>query len=112
TINQWNDLADNVAENVAETADELAKKTADVTRKASQTQPAKTMQHASQRVENVVSNSTANALWRSVFLGAAGVAAVASLGLMLGNRKPEALYIGQWVPTLTIVALWAQVVKD
>lgn len=52
-------------------------------------------------------NSTA----RSVLMIGAGMAVAGSLIMQLTGRKHESLFMGQWAPTLLLVALWYQLVK-
>ncbi len=53
-----------------------------------------------------------NSTKRSLLLGAAGLSIGISLALNFMGRKHESLLVGQWVPTLLIIALWYQEVKD
>ncbi len=83
----------------------------DATARAAKTPAGKTARELTERVERVVRDRPTNALLRATLLGATGLAMLLSLGFALGNRKHEALYVGQWVPTLLLVALWGQTVK-
>ena len=96
-VDQVNDLADS--------AEKMA-------RRAGQTDTGKAAIKISDRLERVVGAKPANAAWRGAFLALAGAATVTSLGFAAGGKKHEALFWGQWVPTLLIVALWGQVIKD
>ncbi len=101
-VNQWNELA----ESVADTAEDMAKK-------ADRSKIARKVRDTSETVEHAVGkHRSANAVWRSFFMIAAGTAALLSASMLASGRKHESLFIGQWVPTLLITALWAQVVKD
>ena len=101
-VNQWNELADNVAD----TAEGMAKK-------ADKSKIARKVRDTSETVEHAVgAHRSANAVWRSFFLAAAGTAAFLSFGMLVSGRKHESLFFGQWVPTFLVTALWAQVVKD
>jgi hypothetical protein len=99
--NQWNELVDNVADS-----------TQDVANRVSRSEPGRAVRKTTERIERVVRSRPANLLWRGLFLSAAGAAMVTSLGLLLANKKHEGLYVGQWVPTLLLAALWGQVVQD
>ena len=100
--NQWNELADNVAD----AAEDMAKR-------ADKSKIARKVRDTSEHVEHAVGkHRSANALWRSFFLAAAGTAAFLSFGMLVAGRRHESIFVGQWVPTLLITALWAQVVKD
>lgn len=46
-----------------------------------------------------------------VFLYAAGGAIAASLTLKLMGREKDALFVGQWAPTLLILGLYNKIVK-
>ncbi len=83
----------------------------DATARAAKTPAGKTARELTERVERVVRDRPTNALLRATLLGATGLAMLLSLGFALGKRKHEALYVGQWVPTLLLVALWGQTVK-
>lgn len=83
----------------------------DVTTRAAKSPAGKSARELTERVERVLGDRSTNALMRATLLGASGLAMLLSLGFALGKRKHEALYIGQWVPTLLIVALWGQAVK-
>jgi hypothetical protein len=99
---QWNELV----ENVVDTAEDMAKK-------ADRSKAARKLRDTYERVEHAVGDHrSANALWRSFFIAAAGTAAFASLGMLLVGKKHESLFVGQWVPTLLVAALWGQVIKD
>ena len=52
-----------------------------------------------------------NSLMRTMLLSGAGMAIVASLSMQMMGRKHEALFFGQWAPTLLTIALWYQLVK-
>lgn len=53
-----------------------------------------------------------NSTMRTVLLSAAGLSILGSLAMNFMGRKHEALFVGQWAPTLLIIALWYQEVKD
>ena len=46
------------------------------------------------------------------FLWAAGASIAASLILKMLDRHPEALFVGQWAPTILILGLYNKVVKQ
>jgi hypothetical protein len=101
-VNQWNELADNVAD----AAEDIAKK-------ADRSTIARKVRDTSEQVEHAVGkHRSANAVWRSFFMATAGAAAFLSISMLASGRKHESLFIGQWVPTLLITALWGQVVKE
>lgn len=64
-------------------------------------------QHRAQRLPEPV-----NASIRTALLVAAGGAVAASLIMQMMDRKHEALFVGQWAPTLVSIALWYQIVKS
>ena len=101
-VKQWNELADNVGD----AAEDMAKK-------ADRSKIARKVRDTSEHVEHAVGkHRSANAVWRSFFMAAAGTAAFLSVSMLASGRKHESLFIGQWVPTFLITALWAQVVKE
>ncbi|MBV8596946.1 MAG: hypothetical protein JOZ50_11970, partial [Candidatus Eremiobacteraeota bacterium] len=58
-----------------------------------------------------VSDRPVNAVWRAAFVGASVAALLTSVGFAVAKRRHEALFVGQWVPTLLISALWGQTVR-
>jgi hypothetical protein len=62
-------------------------------------------------MERGLSNEPANATIRSMLLAGAGLSILGSLVMQLTGKKHEALFIGQWAPTLVSIALWYQIVK-
>jgi hypothetical protein len=46
-----------------------------------------------------------------MLLAGAGLSILGSLVMQLTGKKHEALFIGQWAPTLVSIALWYQIVK-
>jgi hypothetical protein len=69
-------------------------------------------ERGSEPLERTLSNEPVNSLIRTVCLGAAGAAILGSLAMQMRGRKHEALFIGQWAPTLVSFALWYQIVKS
>ena len=67
---------------------------------------------ASNPMERTLSKEPANSTMRSVLMLATGAAIIGSMFLHLSERKHEALFVGQWAPTLLLIALWGQVVKE
>lgn len=63
-------------------------------------------------IERNVSPEPVNASIRTALLVAAGGAVAASLIMQMMDRKHEALFVGQWAPTLVSIALWYQIVKS
>ncbi len=96
-VNQVNDFADD--------AEQLMKK-------AAKTDAVKTATRISERVERIVSDKPANAVWRAALLGLAGIATASSLGFAVLGKKHHALVAAQWVPALLLAALWGQVIRD
>ncbi len=66
----------------------------------------------SEAFERSGAQEPANSTKRSLLLAAAGLSIAASLALNFMGRKHESLFVGQWAPTLLIIALWYQEVKD
>lgn len=95
-VEQWNDYVENAQ---------------DAAKKAATTPAGQTARQVTEQVEKVVADRPVNAVWRAAFVGASAAALVASLGLAAAKRKHEALFVGQWVPTLLITALWGQTVR-
>lgn len=56
-------------------------------------------------------NEPVNSTARSVLMAGAGLAVLGSLVMQMTGRKHESLFMGQWAPTLLLVALWYQLVK-
>lgn len=46
------------------------------------------------------------------FLSLAGASIVGSLSLLLMGRREDALFVGQWAPTLLILGLYNKMVKQ
>lgn len=67
---------------------------------------------ASETTERVLSGEPANSNIRTALLAFAGASVLASLFFQITGKKNEALFIGQWPPTLVAVALWYQIVKS
>jgi hypothetical protein len=63
-------------------------------------------------IERSVAPEPVNASIRTALLVAAGGAVAGSLIMQMMGRKHEALFVGQWAPTLVSVALWYQIVKS
>lgn len=53
-----------------------------------------------------------NSTMRTILLAGAGLSILGSLAMNVMGRKHQALFLGQWAPTLLIIALWYQEVKD
>lgn len=69
-------------------------------------------QGISEANETTDSAEPMNSTMRTILLSAAGLSILGSLAMQFTNRKHEALFVGQWAPTLLIIALWYQEVKD
>jgi len=63
-------------------------------------------------IERNVAREPVNSDVRSLMLLGAGGAIVASMIMQMMNRKEDALFVGQWAPTLVSAALWYQIVKS
>jgi hypothetical protein len=66
----------------------------------------------SESIERNDAQEPVNSTTRTLLLSAAGVSILGSLALNVMGRKHESLLVGEWVPTLLIIALWYQEVKD
>lgn len=66
--------------------------------------------HSEGPVARAIEEQTAR-LPSDLFLWAAGAAVVGSLYLQFSGRQHEALFVGQWAPTLLILGLYNKVVK-
>ena len=71
--------------------------------------------HAPQRIsepmERGLGNEPANSTIRSALLAGTALSILGSLALQMSAKKHEALFVGQWAPTLVSIALWYQIVK-
>lgn len=67
---------------------------------------------ASETTERELSGEPANSTIRGALLAFAGLSILGSLALQFTGRKAEALFVGQWPPTLVAIALWYQIVKS
>ena len=63
------------------------------------------------RIATAIERRTAQHLSSDAFLWAAGASIVASLILKSQKRDHEALFVGNWVPTLLIFGLYNKMVK-
>ena len=63
-------------------------------------------------IEKNVAPEPVNSSVRTALLATAGASMLASLIMHLTNRKPDAMFVGQWAPTLVAAALWYQIVKS
>jgi hypothetical protein len=73
---------------------------------------ATTPSNISGKIERNVANEPVNANVRTILLAATGISIAISLAMQSMNRKHEALFVGQWAPTLMTAALWYQIVKS
>ena len=62
------------------------------------------------KIATTIERQTAR-LPSDVFLWAAGASIAGSLALKLARRNSEALFVGQWAPTLLILGLYNKLVK-
>lgn len=106
-VKQWNEFVGTTHEKASE-AVHSAKEMAD---RAARTKAGKATRDVADRVERVVADRATNAMWRATWLTAAGIAAIGSVSMAAINRKHEALFIGQWVPAMLIIALWGQTIR-
>jgi hypothetical protein len=86
-----------------------AMETAGTTRPSNAGEVARNM---SEPLERGLANEPANSTIRTMCLAGAGIAVAASLMMQLRGNKHEALFFGQWAPTLIAFALWYQIVKS
>lgn len=63
-------------------------------------------------LERRLAGEPANSVIRTFCLIGAGASILGSLMMQMRGRKGEALFIGQWAPTLISFALWYQIVKS
>lgn len=63
-------------------------------------------------LERTLSNEPVNSGIRTACLIGAGASILGSLVMQMQGRKHEALFVGQWAPTLISFALWYQIVKS
>jgi hypothetical protein len=68
-------------------------------------------QHTEGPVARAIEEQTAK-LPSDAFLWAAGASIAASLMLKVLNRHHEALFVGQWAPTILILGLYNKLVKQ
>jgi len=97
--------------NMAKQLHEIIGNAEEAAHTAASTPVAKVAREVTDQVERVVARRPTNELWRAGLLGASATAMAASLIFAISNRKHEALYVGQWVSTLLLAALWAQTIK-
>ena len=67
---------------------------------------------ASASIESTLKPSDANATLRSGLMAGAALSLFASLALKAAGNREDALFVGQWVPTFLIIALWVAVVRE
>lgn len=67
---------------------------------------------ASSAVESKVKSRDNNATLRSGLMAGAAASLFASLALKAAGSREDALFVGQWVPTFLIIALWVTVVRE
>jgi len=67
-------------------------------------------QHSEGIVARTIEEQTAK-LPSDVFLWAAGASILGSLCLQSAGRRHDALFVGQWAPTLLILGLYNKLVK-
>lgn len=79
--------------------------------RAADTRPGKLAADVSNTLEHRLAKEPSNSTMRTVLILAAGGALLGSLAMQLSGRKHESLFMGQWVPTILLIALWGQLVK-
>ncbi|MEO6913403.1 MAG: hypothetical protein ABI182_05225 [Candidatus Baltobacteraceae bacterium] len=93
------------------TAKKAANSTVGSVDRAADTRPGKLSADVSNTLEHRLAKEPSNSTMRSALMLVAGGALLGSLVMQLSGRKHESLFIGQWVPTILLIALWGQVVK-
>lgn len=63
------------------------------------------------KVATLIERQTARMLPSDLFMWAAGASIVTSLVLKLQKRDNEALFVGQWAPTLLLFGVYNKMVK-
>jgi len=63
------------------------------------------------RIATSIERQTAQHIPSDTFLWAAGAAIVTSLVLKTQKRETDALFVGQWVPTLLLLGVYNKMVK-
>ncbi len=63
------------------------------------------------KVATMIERQTAARIPSDLFMWAAGASIAVSLALKLQKRNHEALFVGQWAPTLLIFGLYNKMVK-
>jgi hypothetical protein len=69
-------------------------------------------QRGAEGLEQSLANEPMNSMIRTLCLMGAGASILGSLVMQMRGRKHEALFVGQWAPTLISFALWYQIVKS
>jgi hypothetical protein len=69
-------------------------------------------QRGAEPLEHRLAGEPANSVIRTLCLVGAGASILGSLVMQMQGRKGEALFVGQWAPTLISFALWYQIVKS
>ncbi len=68
--------------------------------------------NVSNTLEQSLSQEPTNSTVRSVLMVSAAASVVVSLILQLARKKDASLFVGQWAPTILLIALWGQLVKE
>jgi hypothetical protein len=63
------------------------------------------------KVATMIERKTAEMLPSDIFMWAAGASIATSLWLKLQKRDSEALFVGQWAPTLLLFGIYNKLVK-
>ncbi len=63
------------------------------------------------KVASAIERRTAEMLPSDIFMWAAGAAIATSLVLKLRQREHDALFVGQWAPTLLLFGIYNKLVK-
>ncbi|MBC5799455.1 MAG: hypothetical protein GIX03_03280 [Candidatus Eremiobacteraeota bacterium] len=67
---------------------------------------------ASSALESPIKKADTNATLRSGLMAGAAASLFASLALKAAGSREDALFVGQWVPTFLIIALWVTIVRE
>ncbi len=63
------------------------------------------------KIATVIERQTARLLPSDIFMWAAGASVAAALLLKVQKRDHEALFVGQWAPTLLLFGVYNKMVK-
>ncbi|MDQ2818641.1 MAG: hypothetical protein M3T49_10640 [Candidatus Eremiobacteraeota bacterium] len=100
TEQDWQQKAESASDGIRDAAAQAGN--SDIANAAHQT---------SRTLEDTAAQEPVNSTMRTVLLGLAGVSMLTAIALHLSDKKSNSVFVGQWVPTLLIIALWNQIVK-